>query len=260
MHNGSAPILAIDIGNSTLHVGIVDSRSLRCSNRLDAPLFSLRHELPRLLDKTISSIDAAAAGGLRTVIAGGDRGTVLAVRSLLREFGLSNVTDLTWREGLPVTFHYKNPSRLGPDRIADALYAAAAYPTGNTVIIGVGTAVTVNALRSGSDFLGGVIFPGAAAQLRSLHEAAPVLPLLDLTGKPVPLPGASTEACMRAGVIHAVAGGINHVVKELRSVLGGECTVLSTGGGWDTVKQFVDFEFVGNPDMTLIGAGLFLSL
>ena len=258
MRNGAPPILAVDIGNSSVHVGLVDATARRCLRRFDPPLSAVRDRLPRALEKAVLLGRKANPAAPRAVIAGNNAGMVLRVRALLKECGVTEITDLAWRAGLPVRFRYKSPSRLGADRIADALYAAAAYPERNAIIIGVGTAVTVNALTAGGDFIGGVIFPGPAAQLHALHEAAPALPLIDLTEKTASLPGASTRECMRSGVVHSVAGGLDHLVRQFGKALGGKCTVLSTGGGWHTVKEYVDFKSIEVADMTLIGTALYL--
>jgi type III pantothenate kinase len=257
MRNSASPILAIDIGNSLIHVGLVDARARRCLRRFDPPLSAIRDRLPRVLDKAVLLGTKANSSVLRAVIAGGGKGMVLWIRALLREFDVTDVTDLAWHAGLPVRFRYKHPSRLGADRIADALYTAAAYPKRNAIIIDVGTAVTVDALTGNGDFIGGVIFPGPATQLQALHEAAPALPMVDLIKKTTALPGASTEECMRSGVVHSVAGGLDHLVRKFHEVLGGRCTVLSTGGGWNTVKGYVDFKSIEVADMTLIGTGLY---
>ncbi len=257
MRKGAPPLLAVDIGNSYIHVGVVDAAARRCLRRFDPPLPAARDLAARVLDKVLSAGIGEHSPVSRAVIAGNGRGMASKVRSLLKAFGITDATDLAWHAGLPVRFRYKDPSRLGADRIADALYAAAVYPKRNVIIIGAGTAVTVNALRNDGDFIGGVIFPGPAIQLKALHEAAPALPLIDCTKRTIPLPGASTEECMRSGVVHSVAGGLNHLVGEFKKVLGGKCTVLSTGGGWASVKKYVDFTYIEKPDMTLVGIALY---
>ena len=249
--------IAIDIGNTCLHVGAVDTARRVCCRRADLPLSGTIARWTGLLDSVITPAAGKVPSMLRAVIAGGSRDMAQRVRTLLRESGITDCTDLAWHPGLPVRFCYKKPHLLGADRIADALYAAAAYPKRNIIIIDAGTAVTVDALTAEGEFIGGVIFPGPATQLQSLHEAAPALPLLDISKRTPLLPGTSTEECMRSGVLHAIAGGLDHLVGRYRQVLSRNCTVLATGGGWDTVKKYIAFKSIENRDMALIGTAMF---
>jgi type III pantothenate kinase len=257
MKNRAPSTLAVDIGNSCLHIGIVEPELLRCLTRFDLPLHAVARRLPWLVDKAVSAAIARHAPVDRAVIAGGGRGLARTIRGLLREFDITAVADVAWHPGLPVHFHYKKLQLLGVDRIADALYAAAAYPKRNVIIIDAGTAVTVDALTGKGEFLGGVIFPGHAAALQSLHTAAPALPEIDLPKITPGLPGTSTEEGMAAGVVHAIAGGLNLLVAKYRELLGGKAVVLPTGRGWDGVRELVDFTYTECPEMTLIGTGLF---
>ena len=58
-------------------------------------------------------------------------------------------------------------------------------------------------------------------------------------------------------MLHAIAGGLDHLVGRYRQVLSRNCTVLATGGGWDTVKKYIAFKSIENRDMALIGTAMF---
>lgn len=99
---------------------------------------------------------------------------------------------------------YRNPEQLGSDRWA-ALVAARACLSGPCVVANAGTALTVDALASDGQFLGGLIVPG----LRMLETAtANVLPgLTDATGTATPFPGNTADALYN-GRLAAMAGSI----------------------------------------------------
>ena len=105
--------------------------------------------------------------------------------------------------------------------------------------------------------MGGAILAGIETQIRGLHAATNTLPAVAMPGKKIPLPGTSTEECMQAGAAHGTAGALNHLVRKYRSLLGGKCIVLATGGGWHVTSKLVDFKFIEVPDMTLIGTALY---
>ena len=72
------------------------------------------------------------------------------------------------RTGL--TFNVRNPEKVGPDRIANAV---AAYELYNcpVAVADFGTATTVSVVGKGAVFLGGAIMPGIGLMNESLAQA-----------------------------------------------------------------------------------------
>jgi len=245
-------VIALDIGSTNVHAGLVDTRRCVCLFRSDFPHDHLSRQLAAFIDRI--KTDAPA------IIGGGHTGLAQKAEKILKKKKHQSVIRLQWQSRqtrLPVRFNYKNLSALGADRIADALYAAAMYPERNVIIIDAGTAVTVDAVSASAKFTGGVIMAGAVTQLRGLHAAADTLPAVALPAGKIPFPGGSTVSCMQAGAAHGIAGALNHLVKEYKRFLGGKCTVLVTGGAWHLTRKLVDFDYIEVPDMTLIGMGLY---
>lgn len=242
-------VIAVDIGSTRVHAGIVDISRHSCLFRTDFPLSEISRRLPKAFGKSKITIP--------TVIAGGRKGNAKKAGRILKSCGVTTITGLKWLPNLPVRFNYDKPGTLGADRIADALYAVTVYPKRNVIIIDSGTAITVDALSNEAEFMGGAILAGIETQIRGLHAVTNTLPVVALPGKKIPLPGASTEQCMQAGAAYGTAGALNHLVRKYRSLLGGKCIVLATGGGWHVTSKLVDFKFIEAPDMTLIGMALY---
>ncbi len=252
-------VIAVDIGSTRTHVGCVNTGKRICLFRRDFLSSELDRCLPeavRRIKNIISSAPACLAGR-QAVIAGGRAHTA---EKIMEKYGVTSITRLSWHARLPLRFRYDRPETLGADRIADALYAAAAYLRRNVIIIDSGTAITVDAVSRSAEFTGGVILAGIEIQLYGLHAATGALralPVVAIPDKRIPFPGNSTEICMQAGAAHGTAGALNHLVRKYRSLLGGKCLVLATGGGWNLTKKLVDFDFIEVPDMTLIGTALY---
>jgi pantothenate kinase type III len=244
-------VLAVDIGSTNVHCGLVDTRRRRCLRRSDFPHRRMSVRLPAFIDKIKDLVPA--------VIAGGRGGTAARAGRILNSRNCAPVIRLRWQPRLPVRFRYGKPSSLGADRIADALYARAEYPGQNIIIIDSGTAITVDAVNSVSEFIGGAIGAGIETQLTGLRAAAGTLPVVSMPAGKIRFPGDSTVRCMQAGAAHGTAGALNHLVEKYKGLLGGKCTVLATGGAWHLTRKFVDFDFIEVPDMTLVGTGLFVS-
>jgi type III pantothenate kinase len=242
-------VIAIDIGSTNVHAGLVNAGRGVCLFRCDFPPAQMSAKLPAFIDRIKK--DAPA------IIGGGRTGLAQKVGKILKGCGVASIAEIKRVSGLPLRFRYDKPGTLGADRIADALYAAAVYPGRNAIIIDSGTAITVDAVNSSGKFTGGVIMAGAVTHLRSLHTAADNLPLVTMRDKNIPFPGNSTASCMQAGAVHGTTGALNHLVRKYKYLLGGKCAVLVTGGAWHLTRKLVDFEYSEAPDMTLIGMGLY---
>ena len=242
-------VIAVDIGSTRVHAGLVATGKHSCLFRTDFPLSEMSRHLPGAFGKLKINVPA--------IIAGGREGYAQKAGRILKNLGITSIKNLRWLPSLPVRFNYDRPGTLGADRIADALYAVTVYPKRNVIIIDSGTAITVDAVSSKAEFMGGAILAGIETQLRGLHAATNTLPIVALPGKKVPLPGTTTEQCMQAGAVHGTTGALNYLVRKYRTLLGGKSIILATGGGWHVTKKFVDFKFIEVPDMTLIGTALY---
>jgi pantothenate kinase type III len=245
-------VLSIDIGNTNTHIGLVDTGKLSCVARYDLPSAAIAGPLPSILDTIRKN-----ATGVPVVIGGGRQGRAQEIEVLVRRYGFSDISFLHYHERLPLKVSYDRPKTLGADRIADALYTVRVFPNKNTIIIGSGTAITINLITASAEFAGGAIMAGIPAQLFSLNASTDALPLLEIPTSEIPLLGRSTTAGIYAGTIHGIAGALNHLVSRYRSLAGGDCTVLATGGGWKVTEKLVEFDYTAVPDMTIIGTALY---
>lgn len=133
---------------------------------------------------------------------------------------------------VPIVAKVDFPERVGIDRLLNALAARLhTRDTQSAIVVDAGSAVTVDLVDAEGAFAGGTIFPGLRLMALTLHEHTAKLPLIDTTG-PVPEgpPGKNTEAAMRWGIMHAVAGGIDSIIREMASRCKSAPQVFLTGG------------------------------
>jgi type III pantothenate kinase len=131
---------------------------------------------------------------------------------------------------LPIAVDLPAPDKVGIDRLLNAVAALARVPRGTPiVIVDAGSAVTVDLVDRAGVFRGGAIFPGLHLMARALHEFTALLPQVEDFG-PHEVPGRDTVAAIRAGVFHAVCGGIDRLVEQMAD---DATQVLLTGGDAD---------------------------
>lgn len=224
-------LIAIDIGNTNVHVGTARSgvleRAVCFPTDPGGTVESLRDRLATAADGRPDSVLASSVV----------RGMVDRVRdaaSLLWE-GVE-VEEVTARTELGIESDVPK-TRVGVDRL---LAAAAAYRQVKraVVVIGAGTALTVDGVSGEGRFVGGTISPGLRTKLRSLSDRTSLLPNVELA-RPEVFPGVDTAGSILAGVLYGTAGAADRLVEEFRNVLGAGAEVVVTGGDGPLLASYL---------------------
>ena len=132
-----------------------------------------------------------------------------------------------------VTSRYDDPSQLGADRWA-ALIGARQLVSGSCLVVNAGTAMTVDALSTQGEFLGGIIVPG----FDLMHEAlaSNTAGLSSERGSFASFPR-STRDAITSGAIQALCGAIERVCAAMVADGHGEPTLLIGGGAGEMVAH-----------------------
>jgi type III pantothenate kinase len=123
---------------------------------------------------------------------------------------------------------YDDPRQVGADRIVNSIAAFRAYG-GPAVLVDLGTATTFDALSAEGDYLGGAIAPGIFISHDALVSRAAKLTRVDLVAPPTVI-GRTTTTSMQAGLVFGYVGLIEGIVNRMKRELGGQATVIATGG------------------------------
>lgn len=144
-----------------------------------------------------------------------------------RALGWRPVRRLSHRDTWPFRIGVQRLESLGVDRLANVA-GLVALGLRRAVAIDAGTAITVDVLRGGAH-AGGLILPGARLWSAALHAYTAQLPESGWHDDAA-LIGHDTQAALRAGLRHGLAGAVRGIVAALRSELGVGCAVVFTGG------------------------------
>lgn len=157
---------------------------------------------------------------------------------------------------LPIMNAYSSPETLGPDRLAIAVGAQAAYPDKNILAVSLGTCVTYNFVQKSKAFRGGAISPGLRMRLKSMHEYTDKLPEINPDGE-VLLLGYDTPTSMRSGAIYGMASEIDGMVAAFAEQYPDFNAVL-TGGDAPLFANKLKSKIFADPDLLLKGLNLTL--
>ena len=281
----TSPMIAVDIGNSRIKVGCFsgerESSGLPIPSRvLELPASSFD---PASLESLLAQPQAATGMESEWWIASVNRAPTEKLTAWLREGGY-NEFDVLKRLGggeserrrerggycvlrhldLPLAVELAQPDRVGIDRLVGAVAANHVRTAGRpAVIIGVGTAITVDLVSPGGAFLGGAILPGIGISARAMHDFTDRLPLItmeELADPPPPL-GVSTVDAMRSGLYWGAVGGMKELIARLsdggpQSSGSDRADIFLTGGAAPVVAQFLDRSAQLVPHLVLAGIAL----
>ena len=146
---------------------------------------------------------------------------------------------------------YQNLEELGVDRWM-AVQGARQLHDGAVIVIGCGTAITIDVISEKNVFVGGAILPGLelAAQSLSQTEGIPQFDFQEYTSAL----GTSTADCVRVGVINACAGGVEKIVRSIYKQFSGvSIKVVASGGAAKAVLSATSINFEYDANLVLRG-------
>jgi type III pantothenate kinase len=241
-------LLAIDIGNTRLGLGIWDGDGLHDARRV---------EHTRLDDcrAALAATWGTMNGGRRAVVLGSvnPRQTV-PVQDLIEE--ISGLAALRIRDDLPLPMplDVDNEHEVGVDRVC---CAAAAYERikGACVVASFGTAVTIDCVSEDGRFLGGSIMPGLQMAFDALHEGTAQLPRVS-PRRPGDVFGKNTHDALVNGVVFGMVGALREIVERYATELREWPKLVITGGSAPLVAELAEYVDAVVPDLCLMGIAL----
>lgn len=230
-------LLAIDVGNTNIVLGVFDGDELVHSWRLN----TLRERTADELGILITTLcehhgirPQSVTGIVMASVVPPQTGTMI---TMAREyFGREPLNlDPSVNTGMPVL--YDNPREVGADRVVNGIAAYEQFGRARqqaVIVVDFGTATTFDAVSAKGEYLGGVICPGPQISADALFQRAAKLPRIDVR-KPDRVIGTNTVASMQAGLFWGYVDMVEGLVRRIRAELGGDVTVVATGGLASTV-------------------------
>jgi len=251
-------LLAIDVGNTNIVLGVFDGDALVQSWRLQTLRERTSDELG-LLFEGLFTHDKIEKKSVHGVILGSVvpplTGTIQTM--VTRYFGVPSLTiEPGLNTGMPIL--YENPAEVGADRIVNSVGAWERF--GRTkarpmIVVDFGTATTLDAISAKGEYLGGAICPGVQISADALFQRAARLPRIDVR-KPPRIVGRTTVGAMESGLFFGYVGMVEGLVKRMSQELGGNAICVATGGLADVIApEIPQIEHV-DPDLTLHGLRL----
>ncbi|MCH8814932.1 MAG: type III pantothenate kinase, partial [Chloroflexi bacterium] len=192
-------LLAIDVGNTTVTLGVFHGEDLRATWRFATDVGRFADEygvlMLNLLDhegisdnEIDEAVMACVVPDLEPVFQ-----SICAryfdVKALVVSAGI--------KTGLRIL--YDSPRDVGADRVADAVAAIHKYGA-PLIVVDLGTATVFDAISKDGDYLGGALAPGLGIASEALFQRAARLYRVELS-RPSDAIGRNTIAAMQSGIL-----------------------------------------------------------
>jgi type III pantothenate kinase len=247
-------LLAIDIGNTNIVVGLFKDKELLANWRMTTHLHKTVDEYAIL----ILDLFRSCGTGIREVDAIICSNVVPPLTPIFKEIGEKyfGIPPLfvghKMETGLKIC--YSNPQEVGADRIVNAAAAFEIYG-GPLIIVDFGTATTFCAISANGEYLGGVISPGIMISAEALFTRTAKLPKVELN-RPQTVIGKSTVGSMQSGILIGFACMVDGLVSRIKNEMEGNPFVVATGGLAPLVAPESKTIQEVRPDLTLEGLRL----
>ena len=238
--------LAIDIGNTNIHIGIFEDDVLHSS-------YSVKSEFPRpLLENLENTLNPATLTKPQAVVLSSvnPKVEVFVIEYIQKHFFV-NPQFIGKDIPIPMVVLTDQPEKVGMDRLVNAL-AAFERTKSWTIVVDAGTAITVDVINDGGAFLGGIIAPGMGISSKALHYYTALLPEIPVN-KPKTILGKNTEGAINSGIYWGTVGMVSRLISMLCDELKCQPAIIATGGDAQLLAQEIPKITCVIPCLTLEG-------
>ncbi len=245
-------LLAIDIGNTNITLGLFEADKLLYSFRLTTKTPRTSDEYGIILEDLLSSKNIKKDKIKDVIISSVVPGIMHSFNNSIRKYLNKKPFEIGvgTKTGINIVTPY--PEQIGADRIVDAAAAYELYG-GPLIVIDFGTATTYDLISKDGAFLAGITSPGIRICADAFWKETAKLPEIEIK-KPDSILAKETITSMQAGLVYGYIGQTEYIVKEItRESKIENIKVISTGGFGRMISEATDIIDIYNPDLSLEG-------
>lgn len=222
-------LLALDVGNTNITIGVFDGTKLLRTLRVTTKLPRTSDEYGILIKSLLRENDIDPDRIDATIVSSVVPAVMYSLRNGLYKY--FHVEPLIVEPGIKtgiriVTDH---PAQIGADRIVDAVGAYEKYG-GPVLVLDFGTATTYDLVDDKGQFVSVIIAPGIRTSGKALWQDAAKLPEIEIK-KPKSILAKETISSMQAGLVYGQIGQTEYIIQKVREESGFDnLKVVATGG------------------------------
>ena len=248
-------LLAFDIGNTNIHLGLWDGASWRLSWRARTVAQKMPDEYAVLLRNFLDTAEVDFRAITAVCISSVVPSLTSTFQELVHRYLKLEPLTVSSNMSLGITIAIDMPEQAGADRICNSVALSQLYGA-PAVSVDFGTSTNFDVLSADNEYIGGVIAPGIRLAHDSLVSRAAQLHKVDLLPPPQPI-GRNTIHAMQSGIFWGYVGMIESLLKRIIAQLDSPgTTVIATGGLAPVFNEHVALIDDVAPELTLDGLRL----
>ena len=240
-------LLAIDIGNTNITIGLFDAQKLQKTWRVSTDSRRTSDEYGLQISNMLGSNKIINEVSICSVVPP----LTPTFEVLCRRYFKVNPLTIGAGSKTGIKVMYDSPRDVGTDRIVDAAAVVHLYG-GPAIIVDLGTATVFDAITASSEYLGGAIAPGMGVSADALFRATSQLRRVELSA-PDSAIGKNTQHSIQSGLVLGYSELVKGMIRRFKLELGKESKVIATGGLAQVVEKEVSLFDIIDPDLTLKG-------
>lgn len=242
-------LLAIDLGNTSVKLGVFDQGQLVLNSYLDHPSIPTIKTYQNWFANIVQKYE------IKTI-------RIASVKPQLRHLIVKALAQLTNIQPVFLSISHaktfkiriQKPEELGVDLLMDAIATDHDYQK-DAIIIDVGTATKVMAIRD-HGFEGVSIAPGILTSFKALNQSASLIKTMHMV-KPTEVFGKTTINALASGIIfghiHMIEGLIQQGLKSLGLK---QIPIIITGGYANWLLPHFNLKVIHDPHLSLKGINI----
>ncbi|MCB1214366.1 MAG: type III pantothenate kinase [Deltaproteobacteria bacterium] len=228
-------LLAIDIGNTNMLVGLYSENTLMHHWRLETKQERTADEMGIFFKELFSFVGLDLKVVKKIIISNVVPPLEFSLSTMCeRYFGLSPqwiTTDLS----TPIKVALDNPQEIGADRLVNAVAGIHKYGA-PLILVDFGTATTFDFIDQNKNYQGGLIVPGISISSEALYKKASKLPRVEIK-KPKRVIGKNTIESVQSGIFYGYAGLVDSIIEKIKEESQSNPIVVATGGFLSLMTQ-----------------------
>ncbi|HZK67929.1 MAG TPA: type III pantothenate kinase [Chloroflexota bacterium] len=258
--NGDAGtlLLAIDVGNTNIGVGVFDGDDLVADWRLSTQHDAMPDEYAVLLSSLMAHRGLSFGGLDAAIIASVVPKLTSNLREMIEKYAHLTPLVVGLDIELGVGVGIPNPQEVGADRLVNSLAAYRIYG-GPAIVIDLGTATTFDVISADGVFIGGAIAPGILTSVEAMSRYTARLPRVEMARPPHAI-GNDTPTAMQSGIILGHAAMVEGMIRRISAELPQTPRIIATGGLCLVMAEEVPAIQVADKTLTLKGLKMMYEL
>ena len=246
-------LLAIDIGNTNIVLGLFSDKKLLYKFRLDTIIEKSEESyavdiVELFLNNKIDCLKISAS-----VIASVVPNCTNVIKNAIKKFYDGNILIVGENLKLNIEIAVKNKQEVGFDRLINTIAGYEKFG-GDLIIVDFGTATTFDIVGENGQYCGGVISPGVNLSIKALYEMTAQLPKIQVKPQKNVI-GKTTFEAMNSGIYFGYISLIDGLVTRIKAEYKKDMKVIITGGLSSLFGNAIVYDYIC-PDLTLEGLNI----